>query len=318
MDRPPPELRRAQPQDLPAILDVATAALGWDPAHPNDAFFRWKHIENPAGPSPMWVALDADRVIGFRTMLRWRFTRDGGHEAVAVRAVDTATHPDHHRRGIFRSLTTTAVEQLTDEGVHFIFNTPNDKSRPGYLRMGWVDAGRVATRFSLGSARSVLRLARARCAADKWSIPIAAGDPIDSVADELVELLPATGHDSGLRTHATGDHLRWRYGFEPLHYRVIRSDHGAAVVRVRRRGVATEAVLADVFGPDAATTRALIKTIRGLTGVDHVLTLAHPPHPAPPLLPAPGLGPHLTLRALAEKAPTAADFRFSLGDIELF
>ncbi|MDH5380092.1 MAG: hypothetical protein OEW75_04520, partial [Cyclobacteriaceae bacterium] len=33
------------------------------------------------------------------------------------------------------------------ELTHFIFNTPNEKSRPGYLKMGWVDAGRLPVYF---------------------------------------------------------------------------------------------------------------------------------------------------------------------------
>ncbi len=41
-------------------------------------------------------------MIGFRTFLRWEF-EDAGRVVRAVRAVDTATHPDHRGRGIFRA-----------------------------------------------------------------------------------------------------------------------------------------------------------------------------------------------------------------------
>ena len=92
-------IRRATDADLPEILDVSTRALGWDPADPNESFFRWKHLENPAGPSPMWVAVDGERggIAGFRTMMRWRYQTTAGTALEAVRAVDTATHPDHQR-----------------------------------------------------------------------------------------------------------------------------------------------------------------------------------------------------------------------------
>ena len=56
-------------------------------------------------------------------------------------AVDTATDPEHHGRGIFRALTTQGVERLADDGVAWVFNTPNDASRPGYLKMGWTAIG---------------------------------------------------------------------------------------------------------------------------------------------------------------------------------
>lgn len=320
MDRPAPIVRRATTHDLPAAIGVAAAALGWRTDDPNDAFFRWKHLENPAGPSPMWVAEDpsSGAVIGFRTMLRWEFTTPAGDRCPAVRAVDTATHPDHHRRGVFRMLTTAAVDELTAAGTAFVFNTPNDDSRPGYLRMGWVERGRLPARVALRGPTALPRLARARTAARKWSEPCTVGHPIDAAVDDLLDLLAATPTTDGLTTRRTREHLLWRYGFAPLHYRVVRTDDAAAVVRIRRRGAAREGVVAEIAAPDRAASRRLHRRLRRSLGIDHLLTLAHPPHPAPWLPTLPGLGPRLTVRPLAEPAPSRASFRFSLGDIELF
>ncbi|MDW3217890.1 MAG: GNAT family N-acetyltransferase [Acidimicrobiales bacterium] len=317
MDRAELVVRRATDDDIPDAIDVAAAALGWDPADPNEAFFRWKHLDNPAGRSPMWLALDGAEIAGFRTMMRWNFVGSAGPRA-AVRAVDTATHPDHQRRGIFRLLSTTAVDELTREGIEFVFNTPNDNSRPGYLRMGWREVGRVPTRFAVTGVRAIPRLARARTAAHKWSEPIDIGEPVDLALDDLVALADAMPAVEGLATDRTRDHLAWRYGFEPLHYRVVRTDDGAAVVRVRRRGAATEAVLAELFSPDVAASRTLLRAVRRRLPVDHVLTLATPPHPAPWMPTLPRLGPRLTVRDLAGTGPDLDQFRFSLGDIELF
>lgn len=310
-------VRRATEDDIPAAITVAARALGWDTADPNEAFFRWKHLDNPAGRSPMWLAMDGDDIAGFRTMLRWRFRSPDG-SIDAVRAVDTATHPDHQRRGIFRLLTTTAVDELTADGVGFVFNTPNDNSRPGYLRMGWRELGRLPTRFRPAGIAALPRLARARTAAQKWSEACAAGDPVAAVVDELVDRAKATPAPTALVTDRHADHLLWRYGFEPLHYRAIRTDEAAAVVRIRRRGPAREAVIAEVFSPDVASTRRLLRHVRRTVPADHLLTLADPPHPAPWMPTLPRLGPRLTVRDLADAGPALDRFRFSLGDIELF
>src|SRR5690606_25693858 len=127
--------------DEGAVLGLIEAALGRRPDPRNAAFFAWKHRENAFGASPAWVAVDGDRVVGFRTLMRWEFDTPEG-PVRAVRAVDTATHPDHQGRGIFSALTRRAVEELQNDGVGFVFNTPNDKSRPGYLKMGWREVGR--------------------------------------------------------------------------------------------------------------------------------------------------------------------------------
>ena len=63
----------------------------------------------------------------------------------AVRAVDTATDPDYQGRGLFTRLTLQAIDELRAEGVDFVFNTPNDQSRPGYLKMGWQVVGTLPT-----------------------------------------------------------------------------------------------------------------------------------------------------------------------------
>lgn len=317
MSRPELTVRRAGADDIGAAIATATAALGWNPAEPNEALFRWKHLDNPAGPSPMWVAVDGNEVAGFRTMLRWRFRRDDTTIA-AVRAVDTATHPDHQRRGAFRILTTAAVDELTAEGVGFVFNTPNDNSRPGYLKMGWRELGRIPTRFALSSVAAIPRLARARTAATKWSEPCSLGDTVEHAADELADLVALTPAVDGLSTDRTVEHLRWRYGFEPLRYRLIRHGESAAIVRVRLRGPAREAVIAEIFSPGRAASRSLLRHVRSGLDVDHLLTLATPPHPAPWLPTIPRLGPRLTVRDLAARGPELDQFRFALGDIELF
>ena len=315
---PSPEVRRARPDDLGAAIEVATTALGWDPQDPNESFFRWKHLDNPAGASPMWVAVDGDDVIGFRSMLRWNFVDAEGDTRPAARAVDTATHPEHHRRGVFRSLTTVAVDELAAEGVGFVFNTPNPASRAGYLRMGWLDAGRLSVRVRPSGPGALLRLARSRVPAAKWSEPVACGVGIEAVVDELPDLLASLPPVAGLTTRRTVDHLRWRYGFEPLHYRVVRDDGGLAIVRLRRRGACRELVLAELLAADRAAARRLGAAIRRTFDVDHVLALSRAPHSLPPMVPAPGLGPRLTLRDLATPSPAPTDLSFSLGDIELF
>jgi hypothetical protein len=84
-------------------------------------FFRWKHLENPFGPSLMLVAEDDGRVIGLRAFLRWRFQAGGG-TLQAVRAVDTATHPGYQGLGVFTRLTRAALAAL--EGQVDLCSTP--------------------------------------------------------------------------------------------------------------------------------------------------------------------------------------------------
>jgi GNAT superfamily N-acetyltransferase len=205
-DKPPDlRLRKAEPDDRPAIIELCRRSLGWKADDPNEAFFAWKHDENPFGQSPAWVAEDdTGTLVGLRTFLRWRFRRPDGTTLSAVRAVDTATHPDWQGRGIFSRLTLSALDDLRDEGVDCVFNTPNDKSRPGYLKMGWQQVGKVPVSVRLTGPRSIAKLAGARTAAEKWSEECSVGRPAAEVfADhDAVEALLAR---IGTRSHIATD-----------------------------------------------------------------------------------------------------------------
>ena len=326
------EIRRAGPDDVGAIVALCQAALGWDPADPNEAFFRWKHLENPAGPSPMWVATDQGRLVGVRVFLRWRFVSGAGRELDAVRAVDTATHPDAQGRGVFSRLTRHALDELRDEGVDFVFNTPNDQSRPGYLKMGWQVVGRVPVAVRPRSPRALLAMARARVPAQKWSLATPAGRPAPrvladrSALDELLgRLAPADGRADGLATRRDGEHLGWRYGFAPLRYRAVVAPggpaHGVAVFRVRRRGEATEAAVCELLAPDPSTARGLIGQVAAATGADYLIAAASASAaPRLGLVPMPTQGPILTWREVAPgtRCPPLAAWSLALGDVELF
>ena len=111
------EARRTTAADQPAVLALLADSLGWDRDPAFADFFEWKHLQNPFGPSPAWVAVHEGAIVGFRTFLRWQFDHPDGRVRQAVRAVDTATAPEFQGRGIFRQLTMAAVEELTAERV---------------------------------------------------------------------------------------------------------------------------------------------------------------------------------------------------------
>jgi GNAT superfamily N-acetyltransferase len=324
----PIELRAATAADHEAIVDLAAAALGWRVGDPNAELFRWKHVDNPFGPSPMWVAVDGERLAGFRALLRWRFDDGRRGEQHAVRAVDTATHPDYQGRGLFTRLTRHALGELEAEGTDFVFNTPNQQSRPGYLKMGWVDVGRVPVAVAVRSPASAARLLRARVPAGKWSLSTEVGDAAGDVLAEgpaVQGLLDSQPAPTGLRTQRTTELLRWRYASGPLQYRVLgrtgRVEDGVALFRLRQRGAALECTLCDVLVPDGdpRLERELLRAVMRVARPDYVIRVEARPFSRPRYVRLPAQGPRLTWRALRRTdQPPLADWDLRLGDIELF
>ena len=317
-------VRRATDDDLAEVVAVGAAALGWRPGEPNETLFGWKHRDNPFGRSPLWVATAGDRIAGYRAFMRWELIDSGGRVRRAVRAVDTATHPDFQRRGVFRALTTAAVEEMTAEGVEFVFNTPNDQSRPGYLKLGWVEVGRLPVAARPTGVAALGKLAGARQPASRWSEDTAVGVPALDVVDrpDLDPLLD-TAASAGLRTRTDRNVLRWRFGLEPLRYRAWAPDGvdgGVVIFRVRQRGPARECAVSLVLAPPGRPDRAgmLVRGLSRAVDADYVLTLGRRPRGAR-LVPVRGQGPLLTVRALAGDAPDHLDdWDVQLADIELF
>lgn len=322
------EIRRAEPGELDDVVALAGAALGWQPGDPNEALFRWKHLDNPFGASPSWVAQVDGRLAAFRTFLRWRWQTPDGRTLHAVRAVDTATHPDFQGQGLFTTLTRHGLEELRTEGVAFVFNTPNDQSRPGYLKMGWHVVGQVPVAVSLRRPSAAIRMAAARVPAGKWSLDTDAGVPAaDALADTdgLAHLLDRLAPPRGLRTARDVAFLRWRYAEGPIHYRALLRGRsiadGVALFRLRRRGPAIEATLCDVLAPatDRWASTTLIGRIHREAAPDYVIRVQSDVLGPGWSVPVPGMGPTLTWRAVTEtRAPSLAEWDLRLGDIELF
>lgn len=136
------KIREAKHKDIPKIIKVLKASLGEVSSEKTEKVWRYKHIDNPFGESLVLVAEEGDQIIGVRAFMRWEW-QVSQKVYSAFRAVDTATHPDHQGKGIFKKLTLRALDIGNERGDHFVFNTPNSQSKPGYLKMGWKEVSKL-------------------------------------------------------------------------------------------------------------------------------------------------------------------------------
>ena len=301
--------------DRPAINALLRQALGVGDDPRYERFLEWKHRANPFGCSYEWVATIDGAIVGYRSFLRWELIVDGAvHNA--VRAVDTVTDPLHQGKGIFNALTLHGVEHLAAHDVAWVFNTPNDASRPGYLKMGWSVVGKLPVGVVPRSILTLRHVRRARQAADRWSEPCTEFEP----AVEALERVVGNGDPpvaARWATNRTMPYLRWRYGLDDLHYRGVDVSNAVVVFRVRRRGPLREALIADVIGHGDRPVRlgSVVRRILRSTGADvAVISGRHRPRTALPVA-----GPQLTWRPITdERIPTIEELSFSGGDMELF
>jgi GNAT superfamily N-acetyltransferase len=213
------EIRRAAPEDTAAIIRLLELSLGNASIPKTLALWKWKHESNPFGKSPVFVAIHGEKLIGVRAFMQWHW-QDGKKTYNALRAVDTATHPEWHGRGVFRQLTSTLVSSSASKGLDFIFNTPNKRSLPGYMSMGWKIKGRLPLKFKLVRPWEITKNVIQEKAAD----PIRGITPTDwSEVAEHFQSVSSFPHAVG--TNYTPEYLRWRYLDCPIFEYGYLTDH---------------------------------------------------------------------------------------------
>lgn len=246
---------------------------GADPA----AFFRWKHLESPFGPSVMVVAEADGAVIGFEALIRWPVT-SGGRTVVGARGVDIAVHPAHRGRGVAGALIRAATASIAD-GYAFAFSNPNGMSDPMLVKLGRRPVGPFEV---LVRPRRPLRVLRAARRPATPGPPAIAAEPAREALGDTAELaaLLASVHGAGGRFATALDpaYLRWRYG-SVGDYRAIRVRHGGrlrglAILRVVRRGPLWALAVCEVLAADddARVLRELLRAAPAAAPVDYAVT----------------------------------------------
>ena len=316
-------IRPAEAADLPEILNLMSLSLGSAIPRTRD-FWSWKHEQNPFGPSTVVLGFINETLVGLRAFMRWTW-QAASVELAAMRAVDTATHPSFQGRGVFRRLTLQALSVARRDGVRFVFNTPNHKSRPGYLKMGWSTAGRPMIWIRPISMR--------RDTIAEWDAPRAS-----SVLAQDVDAGPRREHgnrDARLRTKQQKGYLHWRYARIPgITYHAFGDPREAfAIVRRKQTKGGWELRICELWLGDARQSNRwaedLVRSMVSSCGCNYASCMA-------PLrtreagvllrcgfLPVPALGRVVTVHEVIPgrevlRPTRVSSYRFSIGDLELF
>jgi N-acetylglutamate synthase-like GNAT family acetyltransferase len=207
-------IREANNKDIPQIIEVLKAGLGEGLIKKTERVWHYKHTENPFGKSIVYVAETNGKIVGVRAFMQWRWQYKK-KICTAYRAVDTATHPDYQRQGIFKKLTLQALKHAGENQETFVFNTPNENSRPGYLKMGWkiVDKIKVSLAPSfLYPQAGIKKTEKINNNADAWQ----------AVCQDFNNQLQKTGK---IFTPKSAEYLKWRYVNNPIQsYQIIDGD----------------------------------------------------------------------------------------------
>lgn len=326
----------ATESDLTAIIALLRNSLGENLIPKSEGYWRWKHIENPFGESPVLVCqAEGGGIVGVRAFMQWTWVKDG-KEYRALRAVDTATHPDYQGKGIFKRLTLDLVKQCAAEKFDFIFNTPNASSRPGYLKMGWRVLGRLKVRISPSLTMISASIGQRKNSIEKLQLPHNSTDLFFENREQVEQLIAANNLTTTrhLKTSFSFNYLKWRYNQVPIEkYYCINNRNEENTICIFFRTKSTkygmEGRITDILvDRSRLSEQTFMKGIKQLkTYVDFVSVVDNDPLIGKMLsksyfLPQLPIGPIITIRDLtSEDSSFLLNFNVwkpTLGDLELF
>ncbi|MGD1957806.1 MAG: GNAT family N-acetyltransferase [Fulvivirga sp.] len=311
------QIRKGTHDDINDIVKLLKLSLGESLMPKTNEYWKWKHIKNPFGESDVLLAYDGDLLVGVRAFMKWIWCKSGT-ELKSVRAVDTVTHPEYQGRGIFKKLTLQLVDECSTADVSLIYNTPNAKSAPGYLKIGWSKVGKLPVRVSFKKPINVIGNRIRNSGATEFM----------SLNDQKFDLNfsdfdPGMNSTSTWTTHRSKEFVQWRYKEVPVvNYHSITYKSAFIIFRLRKGHLGREVRIVDAFGDGKDQVAGMIRMWQevefdymSIVGLDHIKL--------PGLLSFKlGMGPLVTINYL--KSEQCHDFfnfqgwRPSLGDLELF
>lgn len=343
------EIRDYQTEDESPVLALIQEGMGGGQTGTRDkTFWQWKHFDNPFGQSISLVAEShTGDIIGLRTFMRWRF-KAANTTINAVRAVDTVTHPEYRRYGVFSALTRRAVEQVKQNGIDMIYNTPNDQVLPGYLKLGWNYVSLIRPMVKvINYPRFIAALVRSRNkprASGQISPDEVFKNPLPTINEFLSDkkavgqLLDSQSKNPAeyLCTDRFPDYLKWRYADHPyVDYRVLYSVKngvfsGCIVLRPSTRFGLKEVVIDELLfsKPDGKEATSLLRELRKNINADYVIAYFARDSFQRHILrrngfyQVPAGGQNYTVNVLNSNlavSPLALEnWRLTLGDLEMF
>lgn len=267
----------------------------------NDAYFRWKHEDNPYAPEPLvYAALMRGEVVGMRGFLgaRWHLG-DSGVLANWLAACDLVIDPAHRGRKLSQQIMSFALADLASRGYRVTLNwSGNPVTRSLSLRAGWRLVGTYATcqiqtprasrsyrwakrirqwpivwRTTPALLRVILPPSFDRLDA-AWSRSSGANPgighaPLPDEMSELVERLGATNRIRHVRDPA---YYRWRYrnplcDYRFVYWREARLE-GFVVLQLRRDGNGADIRVVDWEASRAQILDEIFRRIVAVGGFD--------------------------------------------------
>ena len=103
-----------------------------------EGYFRWKYLSGPGGEVTAFTAESEGRVAAFYGLLAERYTI-AGEATTVLQSMDTMTHPDFQRRGLFVKTASMTFDHVMETLGHLrLIGVTGENAYHGFVnKLGW-------------------------------------------------------------------------------------------------------------------------------------------------------------------------------------
>lgn len=102
-------------------------------------WWRWMYKDNPAGSGRIWLAEHGGKIVGQYAIVPVKL-KIGNEAILSSQSLDTMTHPDYRRQGMFETLARKVYDEAKKDGIYIVYGFPGKFSYPGFIKkLSWFD-----------------------------------------------------------------------------------------------------------------------------------------------------------------------------------
>ncbi len=245
-------------------------------------WWRWKYKDNPAGAGKIWIAEHDGKIVGHYAIIP--IVAKLVTDTVTIsQSVDTMTHPDYRRQGLFKTLAREVYSQAEGNGIDIVCGFPGANSLPGFIeRLDWFNVTAMPLIFkpsNWGNALKLLlknRLPLKLSSMGGWllqklfyrvrKLPVVEGLTVTQVPcfDERInELWDRVSSQHEIAIMRNKKYLNWRYAIPGVEYTIYIAEkeggvHGYVVLRCMPREQAKAGIIFDILAESEEIAQCLV------------------------------------------------------------
>lgn len=130
-------MREYQKGDEKRILEYQNKTMAPTDIRSSD-YWKWEYQDNPIGIKTIWVAEDGDLLVGHYALMPLMM-KVGTFTCLAAQSVDTFTHHEYRRLGIFVALAEKVYSLAAAKGISALYGFPSIAAYHGFVKkLDWI------------------------------------------------------------------------------------------------------------------------------------------------------------------------------------